>query len=139
VSYEFHVATLTDRRCQLPESWASIAERRAEFERSPNARWLWLTDEDVPRLLAYAELMTLARSKRLPFDMTALEASAWVARTQQPDRWTVLQDCERFMIDVPHAPPKPQKNNPMRVSKRPNIDSSRDLPTPALQQRLLQR
>src|SRR5690606_22966736 len=33
------VVVLRERRLELPPTWATVAERRAAFEASPNARW----------------------------------------------------------------------------------------------------
>jgi len=102
------VVLVREERCPLPASWEAIAERRAAFERMPNARWLWISDEEMRKLLALAAAHSLIRAKRWDASVGARMAEsdvrAALAREIAPLSWPTLTQAARYLADVPHAP-----------------------------------
>lgn len=102
------VVLVREERCPLPASWEAIAERRTAFERLPNARWLWISDDEMRKLLALASAHSLIRAKRwepgneVPQDEAGVRAA--LARAIEPTAWATLAQAARYLADVPHAP-----------------------------------
>jgi hypothetical protein len=96
------VVLVRELRWPIPETWSAVASRRQQFERMPNARWLWLTDEDVILSLALAQVHSLVRSQRLA--MTEAELLLRCSVDLAPIQWQLLAAASRFVSDVPHAP-----------------------------------
>lgn len=102
------VVLVREARCPLPASWEAIAERRTAFERLPNARWLWISDDEMRKLLALASAHSLIRAKRWESgngvqqdEAGARAALAWAI---EPTAWSTLAQAARYLADVPHAP-----------------------------------
>ncbi len=102
------VVLVREERCLLPASWEAIAERRTAFERLPNARWLWISDDEMRKLLALASAHSLIRAKRWEpgngMQQDEAGARAALARAIEPTAWSTLAQATRYLADVPHAP-----------------------------------
>ncbi|HVH40681.1 MAG TPA: hypothetical protein VM925_00005, partial [Labilithrix sp.] len=123
------VAVVREKRFDFPPSWATVEERRGEFERMPNARWLWLDRDEVVRCLSLARLSSLARSKRLrepgsekplALDRVRAEADQLLA----PAGWSSSSSIERWLNDVPRDARAPSSQSSSQVdaparTKRP--------------------
>jgi hypothetical protein len=124
------VAIVREKRFDFPASWATVDERRAAFERLPNARWLWLDRDEAARCLTLARLSSLARAKRLrsPGSDEALSLE-WVrvSATEElvPSEWSGVLSVARWLSDVPREgrPTSPEETAPR---------SRRDVPASAV-------
>jgi hypothetical protein len=104
------VVVLRERRLELPPTWATVAERRAAFESSPNARWLWLEADDTTKIVALARLLSQARAGRVrpagasaPLDVGAVRNA--LEGVLAPASWPPAALLERWLGDVPRAAP----------------------------------
>jgi hypothetical protein len=113
------VAIVREKRFDFPASWATVDERRAAFERLPNARWLWLERDEAARCLTLARLSSLARAKRLrspgsdePLSLEWVRASA--TKELVPAEWSGVLAISRWLSDVPREgrPPSPEETAP---------------------------
>jgi hypothetical protein len=100
------VAVLRERRFEIPASWTTVEERRVDFERLPNARWLWLDADEVAQCLALARTSSLARSKRLRAPGSDEPITLEVVRREieaslAPAQWTSASSIARWLDDVP--------------------------------------
>lgn len=117
------VALVREKRFEFPPSWVAVEERRAAFERLPNARFLWLERDDVARCLALARLSSLARAKRLrrPGSEEVLTID-WVqthaAKELSPAGWSVALSVERWLTDVPREARAPASSPSPEIAKR---------------------
>lgn len=117
------VAIVREQRFDFPTSWVSVEEKRAEFERMPNARWLWLDRDEVIRCVTLARLSSLARARRLRMPgseepMALEDVRREVATTSAPDTWTSAASIKRWLDDVPRA---------ARATPEPAPTSKRDV------------
>lgn len=112
------VVVIREKRFDLPATWSSVEDRRAEFERLPNARWIWLSREDTIRCLALARLESLARAKRLRVDDTEepIPLSAFAELT--PAEWPAIAAIARARIDVPRERTLPTDDAPRSKRSR---------------------
>ncbi len=118
------VAIVREKRFALPASWATVEERRAAFERLPNARWLWLDREDAMRCLALARVASLARAKRLRAPdseepLTIEWVRARVGAELGPTAWPAVTSIARWLHDVPHDPGAPVDETAPRSRREP--------------------
>ena len=112
------VVIIRERRFDLPTTWSSVEDRRAAFERLPNARWIWLSREDTIRCLALARLESLARARRLRVDGSEepLPLSAFAALT--PAEWPAIAALVRARSDVPRERTPPIEDGPRSKRSR---------------------
>ncbi len=104
-----------EKRLDLPTTWETVQERRASFERLPNARWLWLEKEDMARFLTLARLESRARANRLRIAgseevLTEAGLRAAVRERIPPQDWRPAAAIVSWLSDVPReraAPPEP--------------------------------
>lgn len=131
------VAVLRERRFEFPPSWVSVEEKRAEFERMPNARWLWLDRDEVIRCVALARLSSLARARRLRVPgseepMAIEEVRRELTATLAPATWVSASSVTRWLDDVPRAgrlatpAPPPLSKKDVREAKSDTV--SKELP-----------
>ncbi len=131
------VVLVRETRCPLPASWEAIADRRAAFERLANARWLWISDDDMRNILALSSAHSLVRAKRWEAAdgarLTETDLRSVLRQEARPTSWSAISHAERCMADVPHAPEPAQRHR--KTSKR---EVTRELapvptaPTPTL-------
>lgn len=112
------VVVIREKRFDLPATWSSVEERRAAFERLPNARWIWFSREDTVRCLALARLESLARAKRLRVGDSEepLSLSAFAALT--PGEWPAIAAVARARTDVPRERTLPSEDAPRSKRSR---------------------
>jgi hypothetical protein len=94
----------------LPETWKKANECRRVFERLANARWHALSNDDVARALALADLESRARAKRLqdPHSLRTFElADLRRALRDEAASWPVLSAILRALSDVPRENVRP--------------------------------
>ena len=99
------VVIVREKRFEFPAAWETVNERRAAFERLPNARWLWVERDDLARCLNLARLLSKARAQRLELAgsgmLSLAEARAALATAQAPDQWSSVAAITRWLSDVP--------------------------------------
>ncbi len=126
------VVIVREKRFELPSTWEAVHERRAAFERLPNARWLWLSRDDTARWLTLARLLSLTRAKRLrrgasdeAFSLEEIRDET--ARALSPAQWQSVESITRWLSDIPrdHSPPALPK-----PSTRPDVDTAKAAPPP---------
>jgi hypothetical protein len=129
------VVIVREKRFDFPRTWGSVQERRAAFERLPNARWLWLERQDAMLWLALARLLSQARAKRLrhlPTDEArGLEAvREQLLRTLAPHEWPSAASITRWLSDVPRERPSvPPPVSAAAKKVAPPAESQRVPPT----------
>ncbi|MGH7271660.1 MAG: hypothetical protein ACREJ3_14610, partial [Polyangiaceae bacterium] len=106
------VVIVREKRFEFPRTWETVRERRAAFERLPNARWLWLEPGDVAWCLTLARLLSQARAKRLrvagsdePVSLSQVRDE--IHREHSPDRWPCIASITRWLSDVPRDESSP--------------------------------
>ncbi len=116
------VLVVRERRFELSRSWVTVAERRAAFECLPNARWLWLADDDVIQCLTLARLLSRARSKRIrdasdePLSMDDVRMK--LGQLVDPASWNCTCAVARALDDVPKESVPPAPTPAARAPKR---------------------
>ena len=100
------VVVVREKRFAFPPTWGSVQERRAAFERLPNARWLWLDRDETMRWLTLARLLSQARSQRLrrpPSDelLSADEVREEISCALAPHKWQSVVSVTQWLSDVP--------------------------------------
>lgn len=131
------VAVLREKRFEFPTSWLIVEEKRAEFERMPNARWLWLDRDDVVRCVTLARLSSLARARRLRVpgseEALSLEQVRHELTTMlAPETWASTSSITRWLDDVPRAA-RPSTPEQTKTDAQAPKDLPVDAPEPPLE------
>jgi hypothetical protein len=129
------VVIVREKRFEFPGTWEAVNERRAAFERLPNARWLWVDREDLARCLNLARLLSKARAQRLEIPgsgtLSLTEARAALANAQAPDQWASVAAITRWLSDVPMDKPSVMARTPIPAAAPVPAAMPAPVPAPA--------